>query len=241
MGWQLAAIGGMALAASIIGTAAGFGISTVMIPVLLLWLPLPETLLLVAMIHLAGDLWKMVLFRSGVRWRLVLGFGIAGIATSYLGAWLSRFSGAFPAERVLGAVLLAYVGFLLWRPQWRIRQRPATAVAGGAASGLLAGFFGIGGAVRSAFLAGYDLPKTVYVFTTGIIAGVIDVTRICGYLAGGTRLPAVLWWSLAIAVPLSLVGAAVAKRIVAAVPQGRFRWFVALFLVAIGLRLVILR
>lgn len=36
----------LTLLASIIGTLAGFGISTIMVPVLLIVLPLPQTLLL---------------------------------------------------------------------------------------------------------------------------------------------------------------------------------------------------
>ncbi len=93
--------------ASVIGTSPGFGISTVMIPVLVLWIPLPEGLLLGAVVHLANDLWKMVLFRSGVGWRLVVLFGGTGVATSYLGAWLSQYGLSSPRERPLGGFLVA--------------------------------------------------------------------------------------------------------------------------------------
>ena len=44
------------LAASIVGTLAGFGISTVMVPVLVMFLPLKEALLLVAVVHDAEGL-----------------------------------------------------------------------------------------------------------------------------------------------------------------------------------------
>ncbi|MCO5382844.1 MAG: hypothetical protein NHB15_12750 [Methanosarcina barkeri] len=62
----------LTLLASIIGTLAGFGISTVMVPILLIILPLPQTLLLVGIIHWFNDIWKILLFREGIRWKLFL-------------------------------------------------------------------------------------------------------------------------------------------------------------------------
>ncbi len=50
--------------AAIIGTTTGFGISTIMLPVLALFMPLPQALLLAGIVHLFGSLWKVVLFRE---------------------------------------------------------------------------------------------------------------------------------------------------------------------------------
>ena len=72
-----------------IGAMTGFGIATIMTPVLLLFLPLPETLLLVGIIHVFGSLWQVLLFREGVRWRLLIAFGAPGIITSFVGASIS--------------------------------------------------------------------------------------------------------------------------------------------------------
>jgi len=47
--------------ASIVGTFSGFGTSTIMVPVMLLFFPLPVTLLFVGVIHWFGDIWKMLL------------------------------------------------------------------------------------------------------------------------------------------------------------------------------------
>ncbi len=55
------------------GTATGFGTSTVMIPVMVLFFPLPDALLFVGTIHLAGDAWKVLLFRRGANWKLLRG------------------------------------------------------------------------------------------------------------------------------------------------------------------------
>ena len=75
---DIALIALLTFVGSLVGTLTGFGTSTVMVPVLVMFYPLPQALLLVGIIHWFGDIWKMLLFRSGVRWRLVLLFGVPG-------------------------------------------------------------------------------------------------------------------------------------------------------------------
>jgi|GEM_PF-1629972 uncharacterized membrane protein YfcA len=82
------------LLGSSIGTLTGFGLSTVMIPVMVLFYPLAEALLFVGIIHWFGDVWKLLLFREGIRWKLILSFGIPGILAPSPGR---RWSFASPA------------------------------------------------------------------------------------------------------------------------------------------------
>jgi uncharacterized protein len=102
----------LTLVASGVGTLSGFGTSTIMVPVLTLFFPLPITLLFVGIIHLFGDIWKVLLFRQGLDWRLLLWFGVPGVLLSYLGASLSVGVDTVLLERLLGVFLLLYVLFL---------------------------------------------------------------------------------------------------------------------------------
>jgi uncharacterized membrane protein YfcA len=222
-----------------IGTATGFGTSTVMIPVLALFAPVPIALLFVGIIHLCGDIWKVLLFRQGLDWKLILGFGLSGIAASFLGATLSLHAQDLPLKRILGAFLILYMAYLFVKPTWALPKTGGTAICGGLLSGLFAGFFGVGGAVRAAFLTAFNLPKEVYILTSGLIALLIDVTRVSRYMWGGTRLSHDLLFALIFCVPVSFVGAYVAKRSLDRVPQKFFRIFVGFFLVLIGVKLLI--
>ena len=56
----------LAVIASGVGTLTGFGTSTIMLPVLLFFFPLPVTLLFAGIVHWFGDIWKMLFFRSGI-------------------------------------------------------------------------------------------------------------------------------------------------------------------------------
>jgi len=226
--------------ASGIGTLTGFGTSTIMVPILLFFLPLPQTLLLVGIIHWFGDIWKMVLFRKGFQWKLILTFGIAGIIGSFLGANLVFSVSEKLLSQVLGGFILAYVLFLFSKPAFRIPKTPTTAMSGGALSGFFAGVFGVGGAVRGAFLSAFDLPKTVYIATAGAIAFFIDTTRIATYVFNNVLLEKQFVWGFLFFIPASFIGAGIAKKVVDRIPQKKFRLVIAVSLFLVGLKFLLL-
>jgi len=229
----------LTILASGIGTLTGFGTSTIMVPVLLFFLPLPQTLLLVGIIHWFGDIWKIILFKKGFNWKLILTFGIAGIATSYLGASMVFSISEKLLSQILGVFLVAYVLFLFFKPTFKIPKNSITAVSGGALSGFFAGIFGVGGAVRGVFLSAFNLPKAVYITTAGAIAFFIDTTRIATYVLNSITLERQFLWSFLLFIPASFLGAKVAKKIVGHIPQKKFRMVIAIFLFLVGLKFLL--
>lgn len=226
--------------AGIVGTVTGFGISTVMVPVVLLFLPLAETLLLVGVIHWFGDIWKMYFFKKGVDWGLLIFFGVPGIAMAYIGASLVLQLPEQLVSQFLGAILIAYVIFLLLRPSFKIKKTPLIASLGGAGSGFLGGLTGVGGgALRAVVLTAFNVPKSTYIFTSGLLGAVIDASRIATYYLGGTRINGILTLGLILFIPASFVGALVAKRIVNKIPQQKFKVVVSVFLFVIGVKLLL--
>src|SRR3989344_8661857 len=176
----------LTLIAATIGTITGFGMSTIMIPVLVIFFPPIEAIFLVAIIHWFGNVWKIALFRSGFNMRLLLLFGVVGLMTSYLGAYISLGVNEEILLRVLGTFLAGYALFVVFsakfstsaeermRPvaqksgpvsDWKIPAGNIMALSGGALSGFFAGMFGVGGAIRSTFLSSFDLPKAVFIAT----------------------------------------------------------------------------
>jgi len=228
----------LALAASFTGTAAGVGSSTVMMPVLSLFVPVPTALLFTGVIHLCGNLWKVILFRKGFSARLVLGFGIPGIAAGFAGASLAGALPELPLKRILGIFLLGYVFFLLAKRNWTVPATTPVAAAGGALSGFLAGLFGVGGAVRAAFLSGFGLSPEAYLFTSGAIALCIDLSRVSRYFWLWSGSGAGLLLPLLAAVPASLAGSMLAKKFISRMPRERFRVLIAVFLALAALALL---
>lgn len=226
--------------ASGIGTMTGFGTSTIMVPVMLFFYPVPQTLFFVGIIHFFGNVWKLLLFRKGVRWRLILSFGVPGIVATYLGASLVFDVTATVLSRILGSFLILYVIYLFAKSSFKVKPNLIFGACGGALSGFFAGVFGIGGAVRGLFLTAFDLPKAVYIATAGSIALFIDATRLMTYFRNGARLPTLLLYGLPLFIPASFLGAAFVKRIVDKIPQEHFRKIVAVFLFLMGVKLLLL-
>jgi len=226
--------------ASVVGTISGFGLSTIMVPVVLFFFPLPTTLLFVGIIHAFGDVWKVVLFKRGVaKWRTILAFGVPGVIASFLGAGIVLSTPSEILQKVLGGVLVGYVILLAFEPKFKFPQTTLFSGIGGVFSGLLAGISGIGGPVRSMFLSAYSFPKEVYIFASGVIGLFIDTGRLFIYSAGGIKLDSNLGWGLLVFIPISFIGAEVAKKLVDKISQKAFRGVVAAFLFLVGARLLL--
>jgi len=228
----------LTLIAAAIGTVTGFGTSTLMIPVLVIFFPPVEAIFLVAIIHWFGNIWKVALFRSGFNMRLLVLFGVVGLVTSYLGAYISLGANEEILLRVLGVFLAGYALFVAFQSKFKIPAENAMAIFGGGLSGFFAGMFGVGGAIRSAFLSAFDLPKAVFIATAGAIGLLVDSTRIITYFTGGATLSRELWYGLILFIPISFLGAQIAKKVVDRIPQNTFRIVIAVFLLAIGIKLI---
>jgi len=231
----------LTIASSAIGTVSGFGISTLMVPIMLFFLPYPETLLFVGVVHWFGDVSKLFIFKRGLNWKILLAFGIPGTIAAYMGA---RLTFQIPTEilsRVVGIFLICYVAFITLRPKFKIKPTGTVAAVGGFFSGLLGGLTGVGGgAIRAVILTAFNLQKEIYVFTTGMVGATVDASRIFGYLVGGTRITHVLILGLPFFILASFVGVRIGKVMVDKIPQEKFRYVVAFFLLIIGLKFAIL-
>lgn len=225
--------------ASIIGTITWFWTSTIMIPVLLLFFPPIEAILLVSIIHWFWNIWKIWFFHKGFNLQLLLLFGLTGLVTSYIGAALTKDILSAFFLHILGVFLVIYSLFLIFSSHFKIPANIPMAILGGSLSWFFAGAFGIGGTIRSMFLSAFDLPKAMFIATAWAIWILVDSIRILTYFINGTTLPTNLWWSLLIFILVSFIGAQIAKKIIDKIPQKKFRTVVAFFLLLIGIKLLI--
>jgi len=226
--------------ASFVGTISGFGLSTVMLPVLILFFPLPVTLLFVGIIHAFADFWKIILFKRAFDKKIILMFGIPGIIASLIGAKIVLTTPQTILLQVFGTFLILYVLFITFNSKFKLPRTPFYSGLGGITSGFFAGVFGMGGAVRSMFLTAFNFPKEVYLFATGAIGLIIDSGRLFTYYFGGIRLEEKLAYGLIVFIPISFFGAEIAKKLVDKIPQKIFRNVVGGFLFLVGLKLLLI-
>lgn len=225
--------------ANIVGTVSGFGVGTIMTPILLLFLPFGQTILLVCILHWFHDIFKLFFFRLGIDWRLFLYFGLPTIVASFLGALLVTPDQSVMLTSLLGLFLIFSVGMMYAVDKFQIPNNWVTGMVGGLLSGFFAGIFGIRGAVRSIFMAAFDLHKATFIGTTGAISLLLDSTRLGVYLWDGIRIEQSLVWSFALFIPASFFGAYIGSLVVHRIPQKHFRAVVSVFLLLVGVKLLL--
>ena len=97
-----------AFIAEIIGTFAGFGASTILLPLALLSFPTKQAIVLVGAFHFLGTSWRTLLFARSINLKLALLFGIPSLILAALGAsLLPRLDPGF-LTRLVGALIILY-------------------------------------------------------------------------------------------------------------------------------------
>lgn len=222
-----------AFLAEVAGTLAGFGSSTLALPIALFIFDFRTALVLVAFLHIFGNFGRIGWFKHGLDRRLILFFGVPSVAASFAGALLIPSISQATLKGLLGLFLVAYAGLSLWRDTLRVPPSNTNAVTGGILSGFLAGLIGTGGALRGAFLTAFDLKKEKYIATAAAIALAVDLARIPVYLSQGF-LSTEHYPTVAALFVIAIAGSWAGRKIVDRIPQEAFRKIVLSSLLLIG-------
>jgi len=206
----------------VIGTVAGFGTSTIFLPVALFFLDFKTALVLVAISHLSGNIGAATFFRQGLDKKLFLLFGVPSLILTVVGAYLVIYIPQNFLIIFLGVFLLFFSVYSLLRPEFKVPAIKRNTILGGGVSGFLQGLIGIGGPLRGAFLISYDLDKMKYIATISAIAVVIDAARIPVYFSNNLLNPQ-FYYYIPFLVLTGIVGSYVGKKIVTIIPKEIFK------------------
>lgn len=240
---------------------SGFGLGTLLMPAFALFFPVPVAVAATAVVHLANNLFKLVLVGRhadrGVVLRFALPAGLAAIGGALLLQWMS---GAEPLltyslrgesyeitpVKLVIAVLIVGFAILELTPRFEKMSFPARYIPfGGVLSGFFGGLSGHQGALRTAFLIRSGLSKEALIGTMVVSAVVVDVTRLAVY--GSTF----AWdsfeaasengynaWGLILAGTLAaFVGSFVGAKLIKKVTMRGIRVLVGVMLLVLGLAL----
>ncbi len=236
------------IAVGILLGLVGGGGSILAVPILVYVLGEPvkrattESLLIVGLTALVG---AFAAARAGrLRWRVGLAFAAAGIATSVAGTALNRLVSS-------QTILLGFAALLLLAAYAMLRRRPgrrspaqthaeaplwSRVAAAGATTGLLTGFFGVGGGfvIVPALALTLRLPMTLAIGTSLFVIALTSASAFAAHLASGS-----ININLAAAfTAAALVGAFVGTRLHGHLPDTRLRQVFASLLLAISIFLI---
>jgi uncharacterized membrane protein YfcA len=174
----------VALFASGLTLFSGFGLGTVLMPVLALLFPLPVAIAATAVVHLANNVFKLFLVGRHANWQVVIRFGIAAGLAAVAGAYTLGLLSNLPVvasyellgevreihaiKLAIGSLIIAFA-FLELSPKIAALAFPPRFLTAG---GLLSGFFG--------GLSG-NQGKKAFVGTSVVTAIIVDTVRITVY------------------------------------------------------------
>lgn len=226
-----------AFLAEIIGTIAGFGSATVLVPAAASIFEIKKAIALVGLFHFFGQLVDGFIWRKHIIWRIGLLFAVLGVIFSFIGALLVTFMPSRLIQIALGAFLIGYAGRSLLGKPIRIPTSNKVLILVGGAIGFIAGLLGTAGALRVAALSSLNLKKDQFLGTSFAIAFLVDLTRVSVYLKSGIlEMNLATWaWIFAAAILGSLVG----KRIVYKIPAPIFYKFIYFALFLAGVKFIV--
>lgn len=221
--------------AELIGTMAGFGSSTVFLPVALFFLDFRTALTLVAIFHMSGNIGRITFFRHGFNRRLLLIFGLPSVLLTLFGALLVTYVPSEILKLILGVFLIVFSLVSLSKPKISFFPSTKNSFVGGSLSGFFAGLIGTGGALRGAFLTSFKLKTSVYIATAAAISLAVDITRIPVYFSSGFLQPQ-FYYYIPILFLLAISGSFTGKKIVSKISQPTFRKIVLVAITLVSLK-----
>jgi len=228
------ATAGVALAAGATASIAGFGIGSLLTPLLAAPLGTKLAVAAVSIPHLAGTVLRFFMLRGHVDRKVFLRFGLMSAVGGLTGALLNWRFGATGLTLVFGVVLCLAGLMELSGLARRLRFGRKTAWLAGGASGLLGGLVGNQGGIRTAALLGFDVSKEAFVATSTAVGIIVDGARMPVYLATEGGLLLQRWTLIATAGAGVIVGTFAGKKALSHIPERLFRRVVAVLVLALG-------
>lgn len=225
--------------AGTIASVAGFGIGSVLTPLLALELGTKLAVAAVSIPHVAGTAVRFWMLRGGVDRRTFVWFGLASAVGGLAGALLHADASSRDLGMLLGALLVFAAMSTLTGVMKRVRFGRRTAWIAGALSGAFGGLVGNQGGIRSAALLAFDGDKETFVATATAVGLIVDAARMPVYLATDQGALRAIWPLIASATIGVLLGTFSGRRLLARVPDAAFHRVVALLLLALGVWMIV--
>lgn len=244
----------VAFLASILTFFSGFGLGTILLPVLALFFPVEVAIALTGIVHFFNNIFKLVLVGKNADKKVLLYFGIPAVIAALFGAYIlihisdlepwytymlgQRTFEITPVKLIISVLLIAFAIIELLPFIKKLKFEKKHLPFGGILSGFFGGLSGHQGALRSAFLINAGLTKETFIGTAVVISSFVDFTRISVYAtrilnAGlSDQIPLILSATLS-----AILGAFIGNKLLKKITLDFIQKTVAVLLIIISLAL----
>lgn len=233
---------------------SGFGLGTLLMPAFALFFPVPVAIAATAVVHLANNIFKVILVGRRADRAVVLRFALPGAAAALCGAFLLQlFAEAEPlgayslwgrtceitvVKLAIGTLIIVFALFELL-PFFRTLAFDRKYLPlGGLLSGFFGGLSGNQGALRSAFLIRAGLSTEAFIGTGTVAAVIVDAARLLVYGVGfysASFIGTADARGLVLAATLAaFLGAFIGKRLITKITFATLQTIVGIMLIMVG-------
>ncbi len=248
-------ISSVAFIASVLTLFSGFGLGTILMPVIAIFFPIEIAIGITAIVHLSNNLFKFVMFWKSANLEILMKFGIPAMIFSLIGAYLLNnlldFQPVYKYELfgiiakvtiikiIIGLIIILFV-ILESLPKFSSMQiNNKFLPLGGALSGFFGGLSGHQGALRSMFLIKSELNQISYIATGVILAVIVDLTRLPIYFNNYSNNLEVDYKLILTVTFISFVGSYFGAKFIKKVTYISIKYIVSSLLTLIALLMII--
>ena len=188
----------VAFLAALLTFFSGFGLGTILTPVMLIFFPPEIAISLTGIVHFCNNTFKLSIIGGQFNKEVLIKFGIPAVLFAFAGSYALFFISndtLFTHHLFVNKTDVSYLQFIIaiilifftiidLTPFFKkLKFNKSILPIGGILSGFFGGLTGNQGALRSAFLIKMNLEKSVFIATTVVISFFVDLTRIGVYFS----------------------------------------------------------
>ena len=229
----------VAVLAGGVAAISGFGIGSLLTPILAPHYGAKLAVAIVSVPHLVATAARFVGLRQYLDRKVFINFGILSAVGGLLGALLNAWANS-PALAIVFGCLLLFAGISgLTGLTNRMNFGRRTAWLAGMLSGFFGGLVGNQGGIRSAALLGFDVRKETLVATATAVALIVDGARMPVYLVIEHDGVMKAWPLLVVMIVGVLLGTFWGVRLLRHIPENTFRLLLNLLIIGLGVYMVV--
>ena len=234
---------------------SGFGLGTILTPIMLLYFPVEIAIALTGIVHFSNNIFKLFIIGKNLNKDVLIRFGVPAIIAAFLGSLLlfnfdeDSFLYSitlFEKEREVTtikfiiSVLLIFFALIDLIPFFKkISFNKNSLPIGGLLSGFFGGLTGNQGALRSAFLIKIISDKKEFIATTVVISTLVDLTRLSVYSSNLLYIDFNEYYILGLfSVSFAIIGSIIGNKLLKKVTIDFLRFLVAILILAIAFSLL---